>query len=89
MEKTIINFDTPTQVKFVDFGIAPEDNGGEILWLGGIAYRDEIICGCCGGIISLEDLYADHEDLKDVFPGHESPIVNYDNWVDINNEIKG
>ena len=88
MEKTIINFDTPTQVKFVDFGIAPEDNNGEVLWLGGIAYGNEIICGCCGAIILLEDLYADYEDLKDDFPGLESPIEIYNDWVDISDCIK-
>ena len=87
MEK-IENFDVPTQVKFVDFGIAPADNDGEILWLGGIAYGNEIICGCCGGIILLEDLYADYEDLKSEYPNLESPIEIYDYWVDFNDFIK-
>ena len=35
-------YNKPTQVKFYDV-----DND---LWVGGIAYHDEIICGCCGGI---------------------------------------
>ena len=38
-------FERPTQVEFYD-----ED---EQQWMGGIAYKSEIICGCCGGIIPL------------------------------------
>lgn len=39
-------FEIPTQVKFWD---------GR--YIGGIAYRDEIICGCCGGIFGISDIY--------------------------------
>lgn len=39
-------FEVPTQVKFWD---------GR--YIGGIAYRDEIICGCCGGIFRISDIY--------------------------------
>ena len=66
-------FEVPTRVKFWD---------GR--YIGGIAYRDEIICGCCGGIFRISDIYEVAPDtLK------EDPIVIYDNWVDISNEICG
>ena len=35
-------YDIPTQVKFFDFG------SEEPYWIGGIAFQDVIICGCCG-----------------------------------------
>lgn len=41
------NFDMPTQVKFID----PED---EICY--GIAYKNEIICACCGGIFRTDEV---------------------------------
>lgn len=40
-------YDKPTQVKFISYD-------GTIRT--GIAYKDEIICACCGGIYEIEDL---------------------------------
>ena len=69
-------FEVPTQVKFRDV------DGDH--YIGGIAYRNEIICGCCGGIFDISEIYEfAPTDLK------EDPIVVYDNWVDISNEICG
>lgn len=45
-------------------------------WKGGIAYRDEIICGCCGGIQELSK-FADDE------------VVDYEVWISISDEIIG
>ena len=42
-------FDKPTQVVYYDV----DDN----CWKSGIAYRDEIICACCGGIIEISEIY--------------------------------
>lgn len=42
-------YDTPTQVNFWDL------NGDR--YVGGIAYRDEIICGCCGAIFEIAEIY--------------------------------
>lgn len=42
-------FDVPTQVKFWDY-----ENG---YYVGGIAYRGEIICGCCGSVFRLSEVY--------------------------------
>lgn len=54
-------FEAPTQVKFWD---------GR--YIGGIAYRDEIICGCCGGIFKISDVYEVAPDTLD-----NDPIVVY------------
>ncbi len=68
-------FKFPTQVKFWDY------NGDH--YIGGIAYRDEIICGCCGGIFNINEIYEfSPDELK------EDPIVVY-GWVDINYDIAG
>ena len=40
-------FEKPTQVKFMAYD-------GTIHT--GIAYKDEIICACCGGVYEIEDL---------------------------------
>lgn len=40
-------FDKPKQVKF-------EDEEGNLCY--GIAYHDEIICACCGGILDPEEV---------------------------------
>lgn len=67
-------FETPTQVKFYDY-----DADG---YVGGIAYRDEVICGCCGGIFKIEELYG-------FAPSDVTPIIVYEDWVDITYEICG
>ena len=70
-------FDRPTQVIFAD-----PDNAGE--WLCGIAYRDEIICACCGGIFDIGDVVdMAHED------GIKCAIHEYHDWNDIADEIVG
>ena len=75
MEKTY--FDKPTQVVFAD-----PDNPGE--WLSGIAYRDEIICGCCGGVFSIDEVIEmARED------GVNCAIHEYREWNDIADEIVG
>ena len=68
-------FAVPTQVKFWDI------SGDH--YIGGIAYRNEIICGCCGGIFRISDIYESAPDtLK------EDSIVVYD-WVNISSKICG
>lgn len=79
-------FIVPTQVKFLDFD--GDDNGNPV-WLGGIAYQDVIICGCCGARILLEEFWEDWDDLKGEFPEVESPLVVYGTWVDIEECIRG
>ena len=75
MEKSY--FDRPTQVVFAD-----PDNPGE--WLSGIAYRDEIICGYCGGVFNIDDVIEmARED------GVKCAIHEYHEWNDIADEIVG
>lgn len=69
-------FETPTQVMFRDF-----DNE---CWVGGIAYHNEIICGCCGAVIDLEELYDEAEEVDCA-----EPVYPYQHWVDISEEIIG
>ena len=64
-------FEKPTQVKFWD------PNGGKH-WIGGIGYRDEIICGCCGSVFEVSELLGDNP----------NDIVQLP-WIDISEEIRG
>ena len=68
-------FNRPTQVVFYD---ADGDN-----WKSGIAYCDEIICACCGGVIEIDEIYefAPAEIVQPIFP--------YSNWCDITEDIIG
>ena len=74
----ILYYDKPTQVKFLDF------DGGEPYWIGGIAFQDIIICGCCGAIIEISDLYDEAEET-----GLGEDPIKVLRWIDINAEIKG
>ena len=67
-------FDEPRQVKFVD---------EEGTWQTGIAYCGEIICGCCGGIFDIEEIYKNAP--KDI----KFPIHPYSDWNDISYDITG
>ena len=61
-------FEEPTQVAFVD----TTDLSEEIRY--GIAYKNEIICGCCGAIFDLRG----HAKVFEELP-----------WVSLEEEIKG
>ena len=67
-------FDEPTQVAFWDV------EGSH--WVGGIAYGTEIICGCCGGVVDIDEIY-------EFAPEDIDPIQIFEDWVDINAEIIG
>ena len=69
-------YDLPTQVMFYD--------SNECGWASGIAYGDEVICGCCGSVFSLEEI---HGEAK--AEGLESGIYAYSSWIDISVEIMG
>ena len=75
MEKSY--FDRPAQVVFAD-----PDNPGE--WLVGIAYRDQLICACCGGTFDIDEVIElAYED------GVKCAIHEYCEWNDIADEIVG
>ena len=78
-QKTLY-YDIPTQVKFYDFGFESE----EPYWIGGIAFQDVIICGCCGAVIEISDLYDEAEEI-----GLKEDPIKILRWIDINTEIKG
>lgn len=69
-----LSFDEPKQLKFWDV------DGNH--YTGGIGVGEWIICGCCGGYIDPREVY-------EFAPADVEPIVVYDDWVDISNEIIG
>lgn len=64
-------FEKPTQVMWYDV------DGDE--YKAGIAYCDEIICACCGGVISIEEIY--EFTPNDIIPIYQA------SWVDLSDEI--
>lgn len=76
-EYTPLYYGTPCQVRFYD---AYDD-----VWCGGVAYHDFIICGCCGAIISIQDII---DGAADVSVHWDDAIIELE-WLDISNEIMG
>lgn len=72
--KRITKFDKPTQVKFHIY------DGKH--YNGGIGYGEEIICGCCSCVYKIKDLY-------EFAPNGIEPIIVFDDWIDIETEIRG
>ena len=72
--KNIPTFEIPTQVMFWDV------DGDHYAY--GIAYHDEIICGCCGGVFEISEI-VEHTpiELQSIYP--------YENWADLTEEIFG
>ena len=65
MEDKILDFERPTQVAFWEVE--------QERYVGGIAYGTEIICGCCGGVVEIAEVY-------EFAPEGVKPIVVYENW---------
>ena len=63
-------FETPTQVALWD----------ENQYVGGIAYKDEIICGCCGGTVKIDEII-------EFAPSDVKPIIDYHDWIPFDDEI--
>ena len=70
-------FDRPKQVMFADL-----DNPGR--WNVGIAYKDEIICACCGGIFDIDEVYELATEA-----GIKQAVYPYEDWCSISEEIYG
>lgn len=62
-------YEVPTQVRWFD--------SVNKRWIGGIAYKGEVICGCCGGVFELDNF---KEDEVEELGGY---------WVNIEEEIRG
>lgn len=74
MENKILDFKRPTQVAFWDV------DGNH--YIGGIAYGTEIICGCCGGVVEIAEIY-------EFAPEDVEPIVVYDDWEPFDKFVLG
>ena len=70
MEKKMY-FDVPTRVIWID-----EDGYANA----GIAYRDEVICACCGGVSNIWEIYEFAPE------GVEYPITEL-KWVNVRKEF--
>ena len=64
-------YDTPTQVAWFDDGA----------YEAGIAYHDEVICACCGGVTEIDDLIR--------APIGVAPIVTYKHWYSFKETVIG
>ena len=53
-----------------------EDDDGEKVIKGGIAYKSCFICGCCGNVYQFKDKW-----IKKLYV--------YENWVDVSDQITG
>ena len=79
MLKVIRWYEKPTQVIFIPEGECP---------CVGIAYRDEVICTCCGGVYDLEECLIAHEyewiSLRDECIGDDEHFDEiYSEWCEL------
>ena len=68
----------PTQVIFYD---GCDDSP---IFCAGIAYKDEIICACCGGVMKISEVIADAKE-----DGIKTAIYDYVDWYDMREAIVG
>lgn len=71
-------FDSPTQVAFYDVDAEK--------YVGGIAYKNEIICGCCGGVFEIKEVY---EMAEEYIKDKDKDAIIEMSWIDIENTIIG
>lgn len=79
-EYTPLYYGTPCQVRFVDCG-----DPNNITASYGIAYKDEIICGCCGAILSIDGIIKDAEKAG----VHWDDAIIELEWINISESITG
>ena len=72
--KELVNSGIARQVRFYDGEGMPS----------GIMIGDKIICGCCGALFYVDDVI---ENARE--DGVTHPILMYDQWVDLSDEIRG
>ena len=79
-EYTPLYYGTPCQVRFYD-----GNNPDEVVWHGGIAYQDYIICGCCGLVLPIQEVIDDG-----VACGlHWDDVIVELEWLDVSEAIRG
>ena len=71
-------YDVPTQVISYDGGYDSP------IFCAGIAYKDEIICACCGGVMKISEAIADAKE-----DGIKTAIYDYVDWYDVREAIVG
>lgn len=71
----------PKQIVFFDVDGTEDYNQPK--YIAGIAYKDEIICGCCGGVFQIEDVW------NDAIDAGVQPIFIYEDWIDMSEGITG
>lgn len=75
--KQLVEDDAYFLVPAQAFAEFEEDDDGERVIKGGIVYRDEFICGCCGEAFSFKSKHC----IKKLYV--------YEDWVDVSDEIVG
>ena len=83
-------FNLPTQIRFIDADkINLEDKS--VVILGGIAYKNEIICGETGVTFDINTIINKFNQLaaENKWLQGFKPIENYIRWTDISSEILG
>ena len=82
-------YEKPTQVKFrdPDYELMNEETEEDRPWIAGIADGEYVICGCCGALIELADLFevAEGDDDNEPFDLQFEELP----WTDINEVIIG
>ena len=82
-------YEMPTMVKFLDpyYELMAGETEEDRPWLAGIAFTGYVICGCCGALIELSELFefaaGDEE--------NESFDLQFEemSWISIKDEIIG
>lgn len=82
-------YEMPTMVKFLDpyYKLMAGETEEDRPWLAGIAFTGYVICGCCGALIELSELFefaaGDEE--------NESFDLQFEemSWISIKDEIIG
>ena len=75
-------FDKPRQVMFYDADADPSACETPY-YHAGIAYKDEIICSCCGGVFPIKEVWENGID------NDAQPIFVFSEWLDIDEAIVG
>ena len=82
-------YEKPTQVKYrdPDYELMNEETEEDRPWIAGIADGEYVICGCCGALIELADLFevAEGDDDNEPFDLQFEELP----WTDINEVIIG
>lgn len=82
-------YEMPTMVKFLDpyYELMAGETEKDRPWLAGIAFGEYVICGCCGGLMELSELFE--------FAAGDEEYEPFDlqfeemSWIDIKEAIIG